>query len=56
MTGNIFSRQTTDLLELVKAHAREIADLALRYDDLLKRNNDLQAEVEFLRSELGRKA
>lgn len=56
MTGNIFSKHTTQLLELVKEHAREVGDLARRYDDALKRMNDMQAELEFLRAELGRKA
>lgn len=56
MTGNIFSKNTTQLLELVKEHAREVGELAARYDDALRVINNQQAELEFLRNELARKA
>lgn len=55
MTGNIFSKQTTDLLDLIKTHAKEVADLAARYDDALRVINNQNAELEFLRAELARK-
>ena len=55
MTGNIFSKQTTDLLELIKEHAKEVADLAARYDDALRVINNQAAELEYLRNEQRRR-
>lgn len=39
-------------IEIAKDNYRK---LAARYDDALKRINDLEAELEFLRNELARK-
>ncbi len=55
MTGNIFSKQTTDLLDLIKTHAKEVADLAARYDDALRVINNQAAELEYLRNEQRRR-
>lgn len=55
MSGNIFSKQTTDLLDLIKTHAKEVADLAARYDDALRVINNQAAELEYLRNEQRRR-
>jgi len=34
--------------------ARAAAEIATRYDDALKRMNDMQAELEYLRQEVNR--
>lgn len=42
--------------ELADEAADTIQQMAVRYDDAMKRIQDMQAELEFLRSELARRA
>ena len=51
--------QRTDLTWLgttIKHQKAEYQSLTARYDDAMKRIQDMQAELEFLRSELARRA
>lgn len=54
----LMRRMTKHLIEaseIITMKDQEYFDLAARYDEALKRINDLEAELEFLRNELARK-
>lgn len=55
MNGHVREQLWDELEECVKKMGEELVQQCARYDDALKRINDLQAENEALRMELARR-